>query len=321
MKFYVRGGRTGQRSARSGLLERCLRTHFVPRASNPDATDLQDATEGEPLAGLMGLNAFEPARKPGRGVFVGIAAAPEAMLGENTLVCCNSLPAELAALRTRFPELADAPLSWCRDVLKSFRRCVFLDPADFAESVGFSPWIEMRLVSQFLIRLDEAEEARGAEAAPSVQIFRHGPQAEEDVAALVEELEGLCPVEVFTHDGPAPEGRFSAADIHIHCGYTSRGRAAVLTPFDSLANGAYCILLGRAGEMGQDLQQALRPRSYAGVTETPEDALDMVESILDRIEGVRLSGMRFNPEIRRYDTMNHQFFEASFKRLNMQIDA
>lgn len=318
MKFYVRGGRTGQRAARSALLEHCLRTHFVPRATNPGKTDLTDATQGEPLSGLMGLNAFETAKKPEQGVFVGISAAPEAMLGDNTLICCNSLPAELAALQTRFPELEKAPLNWCRDVLKSYRRCVFLDPADFAESIGFSPWIEMSLVSQFLVRLEDQEVG---DTPPAVQIFQHGPQAEDDVATLVEDLEGLCPVTVFTQDSPAAaEGRFSAADIHIHCGYTSRGRAAVLTPFDSLANGAYCIVLGEAGDLDQELQQALRPRSYAEVLETPEDVMDMVDAVLDRIEGVRQSGMRFNPEIKRYDTMNHQFFEASFKRLNMQID-
>lgn len=306
-----------QAPLRIRLTEQALRAHFDTVSSAAGVEILDESHDPEAMDLMLALSALEPGNVTDTAVFIGLTCAPEKMLGRNVLVCARPLGEELESLAERYPSLADRASGWMRDVLANYQRCVFVSRSDLAASTAFAPWIELDLVSQFPLTLP----AGPTLVSPMpVQIFLHDPDMAGAAEAMRAALAPKTEVTIVSSDTPTPALQdFDTGAIHVHCGYSKARQAVAIAPEDSVANGLYCLMVGDWRPLGGALVNAIKERSYAEFLDDPTAAVRAIEAILDRIEGLARSGLRLNPEIRRFAIMNHQLVEQAAADLDKKV--
>lgn len=316
MNIFRRLGSELSLNLRARLLEKTCLEQFGPRSENAGSFDLAETSDPGALDLLLGLGGLATARNAKSTAFCGLIAAPEQMLGKNVLICLAPLAEELNMLLARHPALGDASGGWCRGVLQAFERCIFLNPSDLRASIGFSPWCDLRLAPHFPIRLDMPV---APSATPPVYVFAHTQEAARQATGLCETLAPHTRVSVVSHDIGPPQDTIQPGGVHIHYGYDHRYPVAVLSPFDSIINGNYCHIIDPPDPLDDGLYRALSVRSYAETHTTTDSLVRAVVATIVRIQNISRAGLRFNPEIARYDTMNHQLFDECFAQFDQEL--
>ena len=306
-------------SPRAALLLGTLKDHFGPRADNTDTIDIEDDIGAARLDLCLGLSGLTPGYAPDTALFFGLCCAPEHMMGRNFLVCLRPLAEELADFEVRFPQLAEGSANWCRDILRNFERCIFVNEADLRASVGFSPWIELALAANLPVRLPRPRLSRDDHAL-DIAIFVHDPACHEEAEAVRASLPGAARPHLVTVDDTAETVQQHASSaVHIHCGYSEAHSTPLITPFDSVISGIYCLTHGAATDLSSVLRQLFELRSYTQAYITPDDIGRACANTHEKLLGLRDAGVRFNPEIKRFETANQQFFETCIHRLEEQL--
>lgn len=296
---------------RRKLLGDTLFEYLRSRADATEASVMADDLAAGSETLFLGLGALPPKRDAAHRIFLGLTAAPQKMLGRNTLVCLRPLAEELEALAARQPGLAEASAMWCGDVLANFDCCVFVEYSDYRASVGFEPWIPLHMAQGFPVLLGLAPPPKDT---PPVCVFVHSSEDEvvEDAQTACAALEVYGDVIMVTSQTAPPEQVLEPGGIHLHFGYSRFRTKAVLTPYDSLANGNYCIVFSASEKLSDNLLKHIGLRSYAEVLSDPDDLVSRVRKIKERVSSFNSAGLRFNPEIARFNAMNHQIFESAF---------
>lgn len=314
-------------TARSLLLRQSLRDWCGSRrqARFTGTDDLPDGAT--PVAVLAGLSAFAPARHARTALFVGLANAPEAHLGRNILVCARPLRAEIEDFGLRLAAGGETGLPdlWWRSLLRNFHCAILLDRSDFAASAGFAPWIPLVLADRFPVVLPRRTDTAGAD---HVLILNHDPAADaQQMRRSYGALAETARLSVLSPETPAPAdlAEMLAAPVHIHHGYSNHQRATGLSPFDSLANGIYTVVLppeeATLGAVGHELQQEAATRGYALLTADRTAALAFARRALDRLAMLARGNMHINPEIQRLERLNAEYLAAMFGQFARQVHA
>lgn len=318
MRVYFHQG-AATLSARAALLRQTLKDHFGPRAENSTTLEIADDADAARLELFLGLSGLHTGHGPDVSLFFGLTCAPEQMLGRNFLVCLRPLAEELADFERRFPQLTRESPQWCRDILRNFERCIFVNEADFRASVGFSPWVEMALAANVPVRLPRPRLSHDDHAL-DVAIFVHDAGARDQAAELHRALAAVSQPHLIQLDDPAELlSRHANSALHIHCGYAEAQDTPLINPFDSIVSGVYCMVYGQPGGLSSVLRQLFELRSYTQCYNSIDDLTRATQKTHERLLGLRESGVRFNPEIKRFETANQQFFEACIHRLEEQL--
>ncbi|MEX0311046.1 MAG: hypothetical protein AB3N17_12480 [Tateyamaria sp.] len=305
--------------ARAGLLLQTLKAHFGPRAENGEALEIVEETGAARLDLLLGLSGLAPSHTSDTTLFFGLGCAPGQMLGENYLVCLRPLTDELLDFEARFPDLAESGPHWCIDVLRNFRRCIFVNESDLRASVGFSPWISLGLAGNVPVSLPRRRLSEESDTL-QVAIFVHDLDCLEDGRQIMDTLPDTVRAHLVVPSDPVETVRAHASSaIHVHCGYTEAQATPLISPFDSVVNGNYCKVLGLPSDLNAVLRQLFELRSYTQTYATPVETAKACWQTHEKLRGLREAGLRFNPEIKRFETANQQFFETSIQRLEEQL--
>lgn len=285
----------------------------------------QESDDTGPVDTLLRLDVMAPPRHPKRHVFVGINGDAEAHLGRDILFCTRPLPEELADFARRHDLCLAKDGDWCRKILSSFERVVFLDRFHFAASVGFAPWARLALVDRFPIRLENILPAATPRDKPRVLLLDHrlpekkNTPIEELYARLADKVD-LCTLSGDeTYDQAL--GKLGA-DIHLHHGFSNH-RAATISPFDSTVNGIYTIVLPEMQEkalmVGNEFTEQAAARSYVEIAHDQDDAIRHASGMAARVAAIVASRSPFNPELRRHRALNLDFRAARFDNLKSHI--
>lgn len=304
---------------RSLLLLQSFKDHFGPRSDNSEACVLKDDTAVSRLEVFLGLSGLNTGTTSDTAVFFGLCCAPKQMLGRNFLICLRPLAEELADFEARFAQVAEARPQWCSDILSNFERCIFVNEADLRASVGFSPWVELGLAANVPVRLPRPRlslEGGGLDVA----IFLHDPDQMQAAQAVHDALPRMVRAHLVQPDDSTQfVHRHAASTVHIHCGYDGVQDTPLITPFDSVVSGIYTIMQGEPGGLSKELHQLFDLRSYARCISAPEDIAKSCRQTYEKLLGLQESGVRFNPEIKRFETTNQQFFETCIQHLEEQL--
>ncbi len=321
MKVYFPSKADDGLSARARLLQDTLKNYFGPRADNADAPVVIEETDPGALSLLLGMRSLSQGYTPHQSLFVGLHCAPRQMTGRNTLICMRPLRDELAMFAERYPEVTTLGSGWCRDLLRNFARCIFVDHTHFRASVGFAPWVNLALAPHVPVRLPVPPLPASAEGEMEVAIFVHDPLLGARGEELVERLGRVAKPRIVTASAPPTDGMMALAHapVHIHCGYNERQQTPLLTPFDSTVSGVYTVIYDDPTKLRAILRQLLEQRSYATCVNNPDEVHRITRQVADLLSGLKEAGVRFNPEVKRFETLNQKFFENCIQRIEEQV--
>lgn len=321
MKVYFPSVADSGLSARALLLQDTLEAYFGPRADNADAPVVVEETNQGALDLLVGMRSLSQGYTRHQSLFVGLHCAPRQMTGRNTLICLRPLRDELAIFAERHPDVTALGSGWCRDLLRNFARCIFVDHTHLRASVGFAPWVNMALAPHVPVRLPVSSLSTSTGSKIEVAMFVHDAQPSERVEELTEKLARVAKVKTVMAKTMPADGlkSFANVPIHVHCGYDERQPTPLLTPFDSTVSGIYTIVHDKPENIRGTLRQLLEQRSYATCINNIEEAKRLTQRIADMLSSLKEAGMRFNPEIKRFESLNHKFFENRIQRIEEQV--
>lgn len=327
MKFFSRSASSPDLSIRGSLLRRTLRQYCSSNRQTifTETVSLEDTET--PVALLESLSAFPKPKNAAMAVFDGLVNAPEAHLGRNVLVCAQPLQTELAAFAARNDVDITSSAMWWKNVLRNFERVIFLDRHSLAQSVGFSPWARLSLADHFPVFLDGSP---NQSINAHVLILNHHPATgAKEILEIHDRLSGRCAISVLTINDPhlAYLDAIPTATIHIHYGYDNNTSPVGLTPFDSLANGVYTVVLPALVKAGGPVRQEVdtsvvketRTRSYALLADDIDEAVIFVERTLNRLSRFAEEKFAINPELQRFDRMNEEYITTMLARFIKQV--
>lgn len=304
---------------RSLLLLQNLKEQFGPRSDNSDAYELKDDTGASRLELCLGISGLNTGYTPDTALFFGLCCAPKQMLGRNFLICLRPLADELAEFEARFPQLARAKPHWCSDIQGNFERCVFINETDLRASVGFSAWIELGLAAHVPVRLSRPRLLQDSTVL-DVAIFVHDPEQLETAQEVQDALPEMVSAHLVLSDDSAEiVHRHAVSTVHIHCGYDRMKDTPLITPLDNAVSGIYTIMHGDRTKQSAVLSQLFDLRSYAQCLSWPDEIAKCCWQIHEKLLGLHEFGVRLDPEIKCFETVNQQFFETCIQRIEEQL--
>lgn len=342
MKLFFRTALPQDPDTRGSLLQRTLRQYCASSRQSvfTEVSKITDAST--PVSVLESLSAFPRAKTAPLTIFEGLVNAPEAHLGRNVLVCAQSLQAELASFAARNRVDTAATPMWWKNLLRNYEQVILLDRYHLAQSNGFAPWARLSLANYFPVLLGRAAGQRDTNR---ILLLNHDPEAgAQEVLAAYDRLSRHTEVLVLSATGPQADlDAVAAAAIHIHYGYAAHLPPGGLTPYDSLSNGVYTVVL--PAPLAAPLKEAVKPagsatpvsftrqrtdlrlikeiklRSYALLADSPDEMLEFVESAIDRLTLFASQKLALNPELQRYDRMNEDCVSTLLGHFTRQVAA
>ncbi|MFP7675575.1 hypothetical protein ACG74X_19725 [Marivita sp. S0852] len=307
---------TLRQSLRGRLLSQALRRHLHLRGDTL-APSVPRATGAQAVQDTLTLASLPPRPYAPQTLSLGLGLPQALRHGPATLLLTQSLYAELETFggATAWTAAGTLPL-----VLQGYSRAILTERADIAASVGFAPWIPLALADRFPVEAAKPPLVPGA--VPRILILDHGaPTGQTDV--LRRALQGLhASVRIVTPDSDhASMGAGLVADLHLHLGFAPNRAITALSPFDSLLSGAYTLVLAADGQgAGQALRALCSGRSYVDLAPTLSELASRARTMLDRLQAIRHSGDRQNPEIARFTAANAAVRAADYKRFDAVLD-
>lgn len=322
MKVFVSPSPKWGGNLRDALLRNSLIAYVTRMAPStyPEVKAIVD--EEHTLNTISSIGHLSTSRHAKAALFIGLCNAPEHMLGNNFLVLTRGLDQELYDFGRRNGLTSPRDDVHSKNVLRTFKAAILTERSAVSASVGFAPWISLRLADRFPVILKKGETI---DSLPRTLIIDHGhgPATLRTTLEMIARQEG--PLSVITSSDVFTPEIADALNysIHIHFGYSDCSPPTALTPLDSMMNGAYTLVVPRElngpHEAGQVLMQEAQRRSYVVIAETNTTALRVLPAFLERAGVVFRQKLSFNPEIRRFEQINERYLANCLKQFDERV--
>ena len=301
---------------RGRLLAQSLRSH-LQRRGHILAPSVPRATGAQAVQDTLTLAALPPRPHAPQTVSLGLGLPQALEHGPATLLLTQSLFAEL--------ETFGGPNAWTAAgtlplVLQGYTRAILTERADVAASVGFAPWIPLALADRFPVIATLPSGT--SDDPPRILILDHGaPTGQAEVlrrALATSAPTSDLPMRIISPNNDHAEiGAGLIADLHLHLGFGPDRAVTAFSPFDSLLSGAYTLVLPADGvAAGDTLRGLCAGRSYVDLAPNLSGLEARARTMLGRLQAIRHSGDRQNPETARFAAVNAAVRAADYKRFD-----
>ena len=295
------------------LLEKTV-TRYLRQQSTLSFAEIEESKS--PISKMESLSAFPPAKFPKKNIFLGLINAPEMMLGHNVMICSQPLSDELGDFIARNSRTKETSGSWMKNILSNFQKVIVLDQSDFPSSASFMPWVPVVLASRIPVVLEKKSKGN---AKVRVLLIQHGKAPRVGISKkLHEELGPLCEVIELSEKepfGPALEEMLNA-DIHIHLGYSAFEKPNIFSPFDSMINDAYTVILADHPDSEAQIENRLRQeaniRTYVQIVTTETETVNASQEMLRRLLIIQQSKLSLNPELMKFAPLNEKYITERY---------
>lgn len=305
---------TQSQNLRGRLLAQALRSH-LQRRGHTLAPAVPRETGAQAVQNSLTLAALPSRPHAPQTLSLGLGLPQALAQGPATLLLTQSLYAELETFggANAYTAAGTLPL-----LLQGYTRAILMDRADVAASVGFAPWLPLALADRFPVTATRPKPAD--DSPPRVLILDHG--APTGQAEVLRRAFRDIPVRIVRADSDhADMGAGLIADLHLHLGFGPDRAITAFSPFESLLSGAYTLVLPADGHgAGKTLRGLCAGRSYVDLAPTLSALRTKAHTMLGRLQAIRQSGDRQNPETARFAAANAAVRAADFKRFDAVLD-
>ena len=264
-------------------------------------------------------------------VSVGIVPDMEKQLGGAILICTCPLAVELERYAKLYSPEKHMGDDWIVPFLRGYEKIIFLDRYDYAESIGFIPWVNMELIDHYPITFEDdtgvSNDLNNGKV--KIVVIDHDTtkvQEKKEINKILSSLNKLCDWQFLTSEMNLLDQKNAliGADIHYHINYSNQVRA-VLSPYDSIHNGVYTLIqpIKYKGTLLIDgsLKDLVDQRGYAYVYAENSELKDDLLPILRRIKVLRTEWLEdVSPDTARFKGVNQQALDLKLEMLLEVLD-
>jgi hypothetical protein len=258
--------------------------------------------------------AFSSKKNSKQAVSIGIVPDIEMQVGDVILLCTRPLAEELEHYAQRYSPAKYMGDDWVVPFLRGFKKVVFLDRYDYAESIGFTPWVNLELIDHYPVLIEPVKSVGGEQSAlVKVLIIDHDSTRggnHSEVTDFLSDFNGLCQWDFLTGELTLQDQKkvLLDADVHYHINYSNQVRS-ILSPYDSILNSIYTLIEPVKYKdtllVDDRLNDVVGKRNYARIFSNKQNIKPDFLSMLRRIKVLNTEWLEEgNPDTTRYKGIN-----------------